>query len=513
MDTSSRQWIVCAAVLAALTTCGCNQDQKQQWDDFFNKKSSKQSTPNTPTVKASTVQRSAENQRPSQPKQDVQSQNVDQKVDHYVQSMESSDAKYKSTEPMTDASRSSREPVREERIEPTAARDNVDAGDDNSKSIDTHSGAPESQARAPAVIPPPQSNSQPKPLPVTRVEEIKASPAVSEPKENESPANVTQSDEPAAEPVNAGVQTAAKPEPASDEPPPSWSYDHFTAKFDSKSETAKPKPPVVEEIKVEAAPESKDDTTAAPAAPSARANVPPSVPASGEAIKSRIAEQEAKVARDPNNVDEQFKLRLLYLSDNQDEKALASTPGINADILDIMRAQIQSLISARSSAQRDPALWANRQLEAIENLRALVRARADIRVTKVAICRSITSFGVYEPIDPPNFKIGQRNAMFLYVPIENYKTERTKSGMYRTLLSIRYSVIDSNGKELWSDKIENIEDIAREHRQDFYLGVGPEGGFVLPSRWGAGEYTIKVEVEDMLAQKINSNTTKFKIVS
>ena len=111
---------------------------------------------------------------------------------------------------------------------------------------------------------------------------------------------------------------------------------------------------------------------------------------------------------------------------------------------------------------------------------------------------------------PPQFVQGQKGKALLYIEVDNYQSEKTASGKYRTLLSLRLSLLDKNGKELWSQPpTDNIEDVSRERRRDFFLTYGP---LTIPKDLGPGTYVLKVEVEDVLAQKTNSGTAEFKIV-
>jgi hypothetical protein len=227
-----------------------------------------------------------------------------------------------------------------------------------------------------------------------------------------------------------------------------------------------------------------------------------------DTFKKRLEEQEALVLKDPNNVEEQFRLRMLYLANGQDDKALATTPGMNAEIQEIMQAQLRAFVAARSSAQRDPSAWANKQLAAVEELRGLVRARADLVVPRVVLCKAIDGFGRYTPFEPVEFKAGQPNKVLLYVEVDNFATEKTSSGQYRVLLSMRQSLLTKAGEELWSVKDENIEDLSRQRRRDFYLTAER----VIPKTLNPGEYVFRAEIEDVLAGKINGNSVTFKLV-
>lgn len=269
------------------------------------------------------------------------------------------------------------------------------------------------------------------------------------------------------------------------------------------------RPPVISEVKVAPADPPKPKAEAAAPERISTNSAPSAVITAADATAEKIAEQEKLVARDPNNLEEQFRLRLMYLVNGQDDRALAPTPGVNEEIQEIMQGHIHSVLTARSTSERDPATWANRQLDAIENLRSLVRSKADLRVPKLELCSAIDGFGRYEPITPAQFTVGAKNLVLLYIEVDNFRCEETSSGMYRTLLSVRQSLLDHTGQELWTKKDENIEDLARRRRTDFFLTIGP---LAIPKTLGPGEYVMKVEVEDVLAGKMNGNSVKFKMV-
>lgn len=272
------------------------------------------------------------------------------------------------------------------------------------------------------------------------------------------------------------------------------------------------KPPALRNISVSAGaePEPAPSRKSEPATPTP--NVARSAPEGKDTYKQRIAELETSVAADPNNLEDQFRLRMLYLVDSRDDDALAPTPGMNEELAEIMQAHFRALAAARSETGRDAAQWANRQLESLEDLRELVRSRADLLVPKVVLCTSIDGYGLYEPIEPLEFPAGRRSRAVLYIEVDNYKSEKIESGpqqgMYRTVLTTRQSLLNADGKELWSHTDKNIEDVARERRRDFFLS----SQVPVPDVLAVGEYVLKVEVEDVLAGKINSNSVKFNIV-
>lgn len=275
--------------------------------------------------------------------------------------------------------------------------------------------------------------------------------------------------------------------------------------------------PSLAEVKVSAGPEPTEQTTDGTEVAEAigstadAANVDIATPPteSADTYANRLKKQEELVKKDPNNVEEQYRLRMMYLINGEDEKALAPAEGIDADLQEIIQAQIKALIDARSSTGRDPASWANRQIESVEELRRQMRSRADLNVPQVVLCTAIEGFGRYDPIEPAEFPVGRRNLVLVYIEIDNFTSKQTTSGLYRTLLSVRQELFNKAGESLWNKKDENIEDLARQKRRDFYLTVGP---IAIPKTLPPGEYSLKVEVEDVLAGKMNGRAATFRIV-
>src|SRR5205814_47722 len=90
------------------------------------------------------------------------------------------------------------------------------------------------------------------------------------------------------------------------------------------------------------------------------------------------------------------------------------------------------LQAARSSAGRDTAQWAERQLAALEAYRMLIKDRADLQVPRVALCREVQTFGVYEEFSPAEFVAGQSTPVIVYVEVSNFRSDRAAGGLYRT---------------------------------------------------------------------------------
>jgi len=279
-------------------------------------------------------------------------------------------------------------------------------------------------------------------------------------------------------------------------------------KIDTATDAAKPmpaesiQPKTSERAKSPVIESSKPIATETPGK-SATANTPPT-------SNSPLAGLESAVAQDPNNIDKQLKLRMAYLLNDDEERAMAPTPGMSEDTQKVVLAQIKAMISAKGATGRDAASAAQAQLASAEAIRTAAKDKADLQVPRVVLCTSIRRFGDYTPIAPLIFPTGKKNQALLYIEVENYQSRQTKDGQYEVLLSMRESLLDAKGKELWAFQTPKIQDISRAPREDFFLSTQPR---TIPPGLPAGEYAYKVEVEDLIAGKINSNLTKFKLVA
>lgn len=353
-------------------------------------------------------------------------------------------------------------------------------------------------------ITPPEPVAEPSPTATGQTGEIK--PAQSTIPRGEEPADLTggQPDSASARPNTGrepiGVSGAAETAPDSARPSERTSADRppvLTAiNVDAGSPASAPIPPPATQA---AQPAEANPTVETPATPSA----PPK-----PTIDDVIREREEAVAKSPNDIEQQLSLRMLYLANGQDDKALADAPGMNAEYQEILRGLVRSLISARSSLGRDPALWANEQLKVLDQLRETLRSKADLAIPVVALCDRVESYGNFRPIEPAEFPAGRDSQAVLYVEVAQFRTDRTGRGEYRTLMSMRTSLLSKDGRELWSAHDANIEDVARSPRHDFFLIRTVS----FPATLTPGEYVLRVEIEDKLAGKVNSRSLDFKIV-
>ena len=339
-----------------------------------------------------------------------------------------------------------------------------------------------------------------------------------------SPTPVKPSSTEIAPPINSTPPPA--PKKIIEESKPAPTPDSSEVKpFEDREDTpppVKPQPVKSEPVKsepVKPAPiEPKPEDITKPANPPANVTPPTPTPApiANEVNRPidtparQIADMEAIVARQPNNIDQQLKLRMRYLEQGDEFRAVQPTPGMSEDVERTVIAQIKSVIAAKSSDGRAAPEAANKQLVSAETIRAGAVAKADLMVPRVALCTAIRAFGDYTPIEPPTFPAGRNNRVLVYIEVENFMSKQMDDGQYKTILSLRESLLDARGRELWSQQNPPVEDINRQRRRDFFLTTGERP---ISPKLPPGEYFYKVEVEDLQASKVNSAKTQFKLVA
>lgn len=515
--------LVCLMALPAINV-GCSEAQKQQWNDFIGGRSRQnrtvQSTPERGASKRDET-RMASAQAPAQ---DAPAGNDATETGGAVTGSESADDVDNDVEAYAARMR----PVKETDYQPNDHTSKIHRQQDPQRTRRIHDAAAQSDGAGE----PPAEGTRDNAM-VRHEENAHATPKASEEAspvtENESASeeSIVRTASSRDEPANKSTAKSNNPKPASpdrvetisDEAKPMVAANSAPATIENAALPEEPHEPTEQtglpeliDVTVTAAPEPLPEpasNTDEPQTGTMSANSSAANATTEASLVARIAELEKRVATDPNNLEEQYRLRMLYLIDGQDGKAKEVIPGVDADLQGIITAQIESLILARSTSGRDPATWATRQLESIEELRRLIKERADLVVARVVLCTEVSGYGRYKPVEPAEFKAGRRNQVLIYTEIDNFASKRTNSGMYRTLLSTRQTLLTTDGKELWSEHSENIEDLSRRPLRDFYLCSLP---ITIPKTLPPGDYIYKVEVEDVLAGKINSNTTSFKIV-
>jgi hypothetical protein len=226
-------------------------------------------------------------------------------------------------------------------------------------------------------------------------------------------------------------------------------------------------------------------------------------------IKTVIEQRLKEVRANPNDLDRQLSLRLLYVVDNQPEKALEEIPGTNAPVQAIVQKLMKTIVTAAKNKGRDPSASATQMLDSVEELRKLLKSHADLQIPAIKLCTKVDGFGVYEEIKSPSFTAGRRNRFIVYCEVKNFRSEPTEDNQWRVLLAQRIKILNGEGKTVFQASDEDVPYVSHRMIEDFFLVQVVD----LPASLSPGKHLLRVYVEDKLAGKATENQVEFVVKS
>ena len=223
-------------------------------------------------------------------------------------------------------------------------------------------------------------------------------------------------------------------------------------------------------------------------------------------IVDLIGELEQSAELHPEYLDDQLKLRLLYLATGQDDKATGPFEGVDPVQAELLSAICELMASVSRSIQERVAPSAS-ALTAVDELRRLLGQQLTVTIPKMVLVTRVNSFGDYDAVIPPRFAAGRPVQVFLYAEVANFRSQPTADGKLRTMLSETVEIFDATGKIIWQRTEPGIEDRALTPRRDFFVPFP----ITLPAATPPGEYILKATIEDKLSATTDQQRMTFTI--
>lgn len=225
--------------------------------------------------------------------------------------------------------------------------------------------------------------------------------------------------------------------------------------------------------------------------------------ASSEAGQTSVGTTDAEKLK---YVEKQVHLRMLYLLSGQPAKSLEPISGLDAPDQEFWQQVFWGLSNYfDKTAMADPS---DRATQTIAQLRTAVqrlKEKSKLELRNVAFCQKISSYGNYERVKRDEFSAGQ--SVLLYAEVENFKSEPTAEGPYRTILKSTIEIFDSHGQLVQRMPFQAPDDLCANPRRDYYNTYE----FAIPQRIGLGPHTLKLTVEDQISHKVATYTANFTI--
>jgi len=203
-----------------------------------------------------------------------------------------------------------------------------------------------------------------------------------------------------------------------------------------------------------------------------------------------------------------WRLGLARLASDALETGPLNMPGLSDEASSLLDALFLAVASVRDQLV-DPVSSGTRTLERVESLRRKIAETTDPIVSAVALCSRVTTFGVYEQMGPTDIVAGRPSQVIVYCELDNLHAKELDDGRFETNLATRVEVLTSDGRSVWTHEEPQIIDQCRRRRRDFFLAQR----LTLPATLPAGEYVLKVMVEDSLSGRTNEAIEPFVISS
>lgn len=206
------------------------------------------------------------------------------------------------------------------------------------------------------------------------------------------------------------------------------------------------------------------------------------------------------------DLQDHVALRLLYLIANQQERALTAIPGLDEAEQEFWQQVMWGLTNALDTQHL--ARPEDRAAQTIAQLQQAIRRlqeKADLQIRNVAFSRQNLGYGNYDRLPRNEFRPGHE--VLLYAEIENFKSEPTADGQYRTLLRSTIEILSPAGELRKKIDFPATEDLCRNYRRDYFHNYQ----FTIPDRLPLGPHVLKLTVFDELSGKMASYTLNFLV--
>ncbi len=219
-----------------------------------------------------------------------------------------------------------------------------------------------------------------------------------------------------------------------------------------------------------------------------------------DSIRREIEKLEEETQGKPDrDLQKLFRLYFLYLATGQKDKALTIPDSLDPERAKLLNNMIRTVL-VTEMAMQDPGTLTPEMVESVRDWSQWIDSKAELQVPRVALCSKIECFGRYEALPADYFKAGLSLPACLYVEVKNFASEQDENSLFVTKITHRLELLTPEGQTVWSDNRDwEVVDRCVNRRMDFFFNRL----WYLPEGLGAGEYVLKVTVEDKLKSQVD----------
>ena len=227
-----------------------------------------------------------------------------------------------------------------------------------------------------------------------------------------------------------------------------------------------------------------------------------------QAVRAAV-DPEEKAAAVRQRAAAEIDLRLLHLLAGEHDRVLEVVPGLPSAEQEFWQHTFWALSTEMDTRSiPDPADRATHAVAALRTAAVKLSERANLVLKDVNFCHRVDSFGNVQTFERDEFTPNE--PVLIYAAVENFASERTLEGRFRTVLRSKVEIFRAGGTELVDtlplDKPVTV-DLCDNHRQDYFLIYELK----IPARIGLGPHVLKLTVEDTLGDATAETELNFTV--
>jgi hypothetical protein len=227
--------------------------------------------------------------------------------------------------------------------------------------------------------------------------------------------------------------------------------------------------------------------------------------AAADALVSRV---DQRLRDNPGDLAAQLDHQLMrFLLDEQvpDLNSLSSLP---AEDRELITALMDGLSNFRSNVRTDQNMLLSKKVRPLLDLAARLSSQSDLTIPTIALCRRVSGFGTYDPMDA-RFVAGNKVEAIVYCEVGNVASQQNQEGVWESRLTQEAVLYTEGGQRVWSNPPRAIVDKSRNRRHDFCVAQM----LTLPGNLSINRYILKVTVKDEQAKRMAEAAMPIQIVA
>lgn len=215
-----------------------------------------------------------------------------------------------------------------------------------------------------------------------------------------------------------------------------------------------------------------------------------------------------KVKDYPRDVAAQLEYQMFEFLRDESAPQLSTLSALPSEDRELVSAVMDGLANLRNALRADSNMLLSRKIKPMLDMSERLRSQSDLTIPTMTLCKSVTNFATFEPIEPARFIANVDHQVIVYCEVGNFTSNLNDKQLWETRLTWDLTLFTDQGLQVWSDKTETITDAARSRRRDFFV----RKIITLPKNLSVGRYLLKASLVDTQSNRVAEATTPIVIV-